>query len=186
MTVAKRSEPKPAPTPIDDPATAVLRRRAELLAQPLADAHVEPGTPVLTFSRGGRMAIDVERVREVSPLRKVEPLPEQPPFVAGLVAWRGRPVVAIDPAAVLGMAAEDHPTHQIVLGLSRGDVALLANDIRGVVAMRRDSLDPAPDGPSGLERFARGFHESIGLLLDADRIEASLLDLSDQSQEVRP
>lgn len=186
MTVAKRANAKPLAPPLEEEVTAILRRRAALLAQPLRDAAVEMGTSVLTFSRGGRLAVDAERVREVSPVRTVEPLPDQPAFVAGLVAWRGRPVLAIDPAALLAKAVSDRPAYQIVLGLQRGDVALLADDIRGVAGMLGDALDPAPAGPTGLEGFAAGYSEAIGLLIDADLLEASLLELSAQSQEVRP
>jgi chemotaxis signal transduction protein len=170
----------------DEATAATLRRRAELLAQPITAALPETGTiRVLTFSRGGRLAVDVEAVREVAPLPKVEPLPGQPLFLAGLVAWRGRPIIAIEPAALLGINPTAEATHLIVLGGAHGEVALLADDVQGVVSVRRDDLGQPSTGPVGLDRLAAGYHQTIGLLLDAGLLEASLLEFS-QPKEVRP
>jgi chemotaxis signal transduction protein len=172
--------------PVDEATAATLRHRAELLAKPIAEVVLETGiVRVFTFRRGGRLAVDVEAVREVAQLSKVEPLPDQPLFVAGLVAWRGRPIIAIEPAALLGINPTAEATHQIVLGGEHGEVALLADNVQGVVNVRRDDLGPPPAGPSGLDRLAAGYHQSIGLLIDAGLLEASLLD-SSQPKEVRP
>jgi chemotaxis signal transduction protein len=172
--------------PVDEVTAAILRRRAELLAQPITALVTETGTfRVLMFNRGGRLAVDVEAVREVAPLPKVEPLPGQPLFVAGLVAWRGRPIIAIDPAALIGINPTAEARHQIVLVGAHGEMALLADDVRGVVGVRRDDLGRPPAGSAGLDRLAAGYHQTIGLLLDAGLLEASLLE-SSQPKEVRP
>ena len=69
--------------------------------------------------------------------------------------------------------------------LDRGEAALLADDVRGVVGIRAEDLAPTPAGSAGLDRFAAGYHESIGLLIDAGLLEASLIDQSVQPKEVR-
>jgi chemotaxis signal transduction protein len=161
----------------------VLRRRAEVLARPLPPDEPAGRIRVLTFRRSGRLAVDVERVREVALLTRIEGLPDSPPFVAGLVAWRGRPILALDPAGWMAIPAEAKGSHIVVISLPTGEVAVIADDVMGVVAS--DAVQPGgvPSQPVAVDRFAIAYHEPIGLLLDPGRMEATLLDRSTQPWE---
>lgn len=60
---------------------------------------------LLVFEAGGQTyGLDARRVVQVAPYPACTPLPHAPPYVAGLVTWRGSTLPVIDLSALLGGA----------------------------------------------------------------------------------
>jgi chemotaxis signal transduction protein len=159
---------------VDEATHDILRQRAEQLARPIQT------TPTLDrrlvrFQRTAQFALPVEVVRDVRPLTAMEAIPHGPRWIVGLVAWRGGPVPAIDLAEVFETAAND-PARQIVIAASpRGDIALVADDVAGVVACDSNSVQAIPRGvPEHAARLVTGYLPSIGLFLDVDALVEGL------------
>jgi purine-binding chemotaxis protein CheW len=168
----------------DEMTRTILRQRAERLARPIPPT---PGSDVrlLEVRRAAQFAIPVEAVRDVRPLGRLEPLPNSPAWVAGLVAWRGAPIPAIDLAAVLGTASAPapaaptsvEPLQIVVCGSARGDVALVVDEVRGIIDTPADSIGAIPRGaPSNAGRFALGFVPAVGLVVSVDSLVEGLAD----------
>jgi len=71
----------------------------------------------LLFQLGdARYALEASRVVEVVPLLALKPLPQAPRGVAGIFNYRGRPVPAVDLAALtLGRPAREHFSTRIII-----------------------------------------------------------------------
>jgi chemotaxis-related protein WspB len=71
----------------------------------------------LLFQLGdARYALEASRVVEVVPLLALKPLPQAPRGVAGIFNYRGRPVPAVDLAALtLGRPASEHFSTRIII-----------------------------------------------------------------------
>ena len=71
----------------------------------------------LLFQLGdARYALEASRVVEVVPLLALKPLPQAPRGVAGIFNYRGRPVPAVDLAALtLGRPAREHFSTRIIV-----------------------------------------------------------------------
>ncbi len=101
----------------------------------------------LLFSLGReRYALEARRVLEVLSLMRLEPLPQAPRGVVGMIRYRGRPVPAVDLSELkLGYPAARRPGSRIVLTHCPDPTA---NDLVGLVTEGPLELSPYADGGS--------------------------------------
>jgi purine-binding chemotaxis protein CheW len=130
---------------------AILEERAKLLARvPPRDADETGRIELLLFAWAGeRFAIETKFVREVSRLGHVTALPGAPSFFVGLTNLRGEMLAVLDLRSTFGMStptsdASVPSSPLIVLGGSRPEFGLIADEVAGVEPIHVNDLSNAP------------------------------------------
>ena len=123
-------------------------------------------------------ALAVQQVVEVLRMVALQPLPEAPPYIAGVLNLRGNGIVVMDLRKRLGLPAKapDLQT-QIVIVDSRGEpLGLIADEVIDIITLPRTALKPAEElsGVSSL-LFAGLVHaeDRLILVLDLDRFNGA-------------
>jgi chemotaxis signal transduction protein len=95
--------PEPPPTEAE---VALLRNRAAELAHGSAELEPEEeGLIAAMFSVGEELyAIPLEHLRAAIPLTTVTPVPLAPPYIIGIVRFRGQAVTVLSFAAIFGVS----------------------------------------------------------------------------------
>lgn len=116
--------------------------------------------------------IEVPKVQEVIPYRKMTRVPLAPPVVRGLINLRGDIVSAIDlrRRLELGAGPPDALPMNVVVHAGDGVVSLLVDRISDVVEMRAEDFEPPPETLKGIARdLIKGTYKlSDRLLLELD------------------
>ncbi|HEY1331025.1 MAG TPA: chemotaxis protein CheW, partial [Actinomycetota bacterium] len=146
-----------------------------------ASAHIESSrrpdavTRRLVVVRLDReYALPAEHVLEVVRMVAVTPLPEAPPWLAGVINLRGRVVPLIDLRIRLGLPPVEHGLTTAILILQAGGtiVGLIADVVTEMLEVGTDAIEP-PGELAGLNspvsELARAGDRLI-LILDAARL----------------
>lgn len=127
---------------------AILRERAQKLAQPIASAIATQQLDLLEFILAEEhYGIAADYVREVFPLADFTPVPCTPAFVLGIVNLRGEMISLIDIRRYFGLA----PTgitdlnKVIVVEGHRLTFGIVVDDIAGVSSLTLSELLPATE-----------------------------------------
>lgn len=123
-------------------------------------AVVDPGAPHVLFSVAGRnLAVPASSCKGVFRESRFTRVPGVPPWVLGVVAFRGEVVFLTDPARLLRLGRDPAPSApEYVLMLARGDekVGLWVDRVVDVVPMTAprppDEATPWEGCPEGLLR----------------------------------
>jgi len=112
-------------------------------------------------------ALEVRRVVEVLKRQKVRVIPEMPEFLAGVVDLRGRTVPVVDLRKRFHLAPGDRTRDRvIVLRKKREQIGLVVDDVREVIEMDPERLDPAPALLHGIgSRYLRGIGRVDGRMI---------------------
>jgi purine-binding chemotaxis protein CheW len=152
-------------------ARLVLEERARMLARvpPVAPVAGE-ALQVVVFSLGEeRYALETHSVREVVRLRDHAVLPGAPAFVFGVLNLRGEVLSVLDLRPFFGVpqrGATDR-SRVLVLGASRTEFGLLADDVHEVLSVRLQDVLEAPPTVSGAGReYLRGVTPQALIVLD--------------------
>lgn len=121
----------------------------------------------------GRYAIEARRVAEVLPLLPVQPLPQAPQEVAGVLNYRGAPLPVIDLSrAALGRPSQERLSTRILVvncadGRRVGFIAERANE-----TLQREPQDFAPSGVKTAEYLGPVTQDGRGFVqwLDPDKL----------------
>lgn len=135
----------------------------------------------LCFTLAGTdYAVGILQVKEILQYETITRVPGVPPSVRGVINLRGSVVPVIDLGLKFGLG-ETAPTKrtcilivEVVLGGDRSVVGVLADQVREVLELGPDEIEPAPafgtrvkvDFLKGMGKVGKGF----ALLLDLDRI----------------
>lgn len=103
----------------------------------------ERATGVLVGLGGARYAVDLAAVAEVVVVPPVTRVPAAPPWLAGVVNWRGRILAVVDLRSLVGAAQAPAPSSARLVVLSAGDVeaGLLVDEVVGLLDT---GADPVP------------------------------------------
>ena len=124
-------------------------------------------------------AIDVMKVFEVLKSTDVRSVPKAPDFVEGIVGVRDSviPVIDMRKRFSLPERASGDAGRMLIVATEDSKVALVVDDVPGVVELPLDSISPAPDFFRGLAgRYLEGIAkdgERIMILLNLDEILSS-------------
>lgn len=128
-------------------------------------------------------ALPVEDVIEVVRMVAVTPLPEAPPWICGVINFRGRIIPVVDLRTRLGMPPRepDLSTPIIIVGRSEAAAGLVADGAREVLALASAAVE-APHRHSSSAPAVSGMvreGDRLILLLDTQRLcdEAAHLPL---------
>lgn len=142
-------------------------------------------TQYLTFALADEeYAIEILRVREILVYAPLTRVPRAPVFVAGVMNLRGSVVPVVDLRIKLGLPATvvTGTTCVVIVDISSqgasATVGLLADDVRQVMELAADDVEPAPSFGTKIDlAFLRGMGDlgdRFALILDIDRLLTSL------------
>lgn len=132
---------------------------------------------ILFRLRGESFLLDIMGVRQILPFEGATAVPAGPSFLEGLISFRGNPVPVVDLAVRLFPGSERPAgARPVVLLVTTdiGEVGLKVDEIRKIVAVDLDSIQPTPSIVRGLAgRLFFGVVESgedLFLLIDLESI----------------
>jgi purine-binding chemotaxis protein CheW len=154
---AETSIPEELPPPQTPPPGAA----PAATAAPPADAP-QPATgerPLIFDLASEKYAIPIHDIAQIIDLPPFTPVPNGPPFLAGIFSLRGRIVSVIDAAIRLGLDRSPPGTSKVVvLDLGSDHLGLLVDRIDQVVEVNLAALEPAPEG---FKPLAQDFVEGV-------------------------
>ena len=160
-----------------DPAVLAekLAKRAQILRG--RTQQIEPeGIPLvfLAFSKGReRFGLPIDDVLEVQALDQFTPVPRTPPFIPGVIHWRGAILSLLDLGKLFGLPesgiADVHAC--IVVEAAGQRVALVAGDIDDICSVPRNQVRPVPELPGDIPaEWVLGVHDDNRMILRMDLI----------------
>ncbi len=131
--------------------------------------------------------LDIMGVRQILRFEGAMPVPRGPSFLEGLITFRGSPIPLVDLASRLFPGsvrpAEARPVVMVVT-TDTGEVGLKVDEIRRILGVELDSIQPPPDLVRGMAgRLFFGVVESgegLYLLIDLQSILSA-----EEKQELR-
>jgi purine-binding chemotaxis protein CheW len=92
-------------------------------------------------------ALPIHGVQEILAYRKPTPLPQEAPYLEGMIELRGKVIPVFDLRKRLRMneIANDSRTRIVVLRIKKKTIGLIVDSVQRVVTFRPENLQPAPD-----------------------------------------
>ena len=160
----------------NDPAALALKlaNRAKLLRGRLTSKVEQPTTPFLTFSSGHeRFGVLIGDVVEIQALDHYSPVPKTPPFIVGVIPWRGSILTLIDLGRLFGIPESGLADFQvcIIVEAAGRRIAIVAREVEDILGIPTDQVKPAPDLPGQAPaEWVAGVHDGNRLLLCLERM----------------
>jgi two-component system chemotaxis sensor kinase CheA len=152
------------------------RRGGQERDKAMADTQPTIETFVLFELVGATYGLPSRLVRRMDMVEQITPVPNAPPYVAGVVFSRGQVVPAIDLRARFGFEKIPYTlrTRLIVANFGERTIGLIADTAREFVKIASDAIQPPPEAIAGLsgayiEGIAR-IGERLIVLLDLDQV----------------
>lgn len=123
------------------------------------DDDAAPIDGVILRFAGARYAVDMASVAEVVPVPVLTRIPGGPPWLSGVVNWRGRVLPVIDLRPLVGAALSPLPTSARLVVLAEGDieVGVVADMVPGLLECHPRDLEPIPGTiATGIAPLVRG------------------------------
>lgn len=167
--------PVQAPEMTPQEKRAILRARAQLLAQELpGDAGDQEYLEIIEFLLGAETyGIESVFVREAYPLKDFTSLPGLPSFVLGIVNVRGQILSVVNLKKFFGLPEKGlgQLNKLIILRNERMEFAILADEILGARTLAVDAIQASPSTLSGIgATYLRGVTVERVIILDAEKI----------------
>ncbi|MEO8494974.1 MAG: chemotaxis protein CheW [Planctomycetota bacterium] len=137
---------------------------------------------VLAFKKGNqRYGIPASDVIEVQAMEQFCPVPGTPPFISGVIHWRGDVLSLLDLGKLFGIPESGLADIHVCLIIETAGrrVAVVALEIEEIFAIPRSEIKPTPDLPGNLPaEWVLGVHDNNRLMLRMDQIlqDARLVD----------
>lgn len=157
----------------EDSNTAILKKRADILARPLQQTdHKDQGLSLLTFTLGPEScAIETKYVTDVVSTSELTPLPSVPAFVVGILSVQGRIWSVIDIRDFFSIPKQgisDHP-RAILVETPTLRFGIMADSKLDIV--RVSSLTPPPEVNERIPRnFIKGTLEHTTVVFDLETL----------------
>jgi purine-binding chemotaxis protein CheW len=145
-------------------------------------ASEDAGAVLLVFRVEGREhALPVKDVVEVLRMVAATPLPEAPPWVGGVINFRGRVIPLIDVRSRLGAPRREPDLSTPIIVVETNEVAagLVVDEVVEVLALRSEAVDPpgrvTASAPAVAGVARQG--DRLILVLDGERLCDGSVDL---------
>lgn len=150
------------------------------------EEDVRPIDGVILRFAGARYAVDMDHVAEVVPVPVLTRVPGSPPWLSGVVNWRGRVLPVVDLRPLVGAPLSPLPSSArlVVLGEDDVEVGLVADMVPGLLRCERGDIEALPATiASGIAPLLQGVVDVEGpvALLTTDAV----LRLRDQLPAAR-
>jgi len=167
--VSKESAPTAAPQAPPSGATAEEEEREER------------GEEVVVELMGFRVAgeeygVDIMRIKEITPVFELTPIPRAPAYIRGILSLRGNILPVFDLKRRLGLPEGEASPKARIIVLKNDDeqVGILVDAITSAARIPAASLEPPPPVLRGVEAdFVSGvgrFQNRMIVILDIDRV----------------
>jgi purine-binding chemotaxis protein CheW len=162
-------------SPSEEERRAILKERARELARENESAGAaKESIDLIEFRLASEIyAIEYDFVREVHPLKDFTPMPGTPPYVLGIVNLRGQILSVVDLRVFFNLRARGlgDLNKVIVIRGDRMEFGILADDVMGVRAVPRISIQPPLPTLTGIgAEYLIGITDSGMIILDANTI----------------
>ena len=152
-----------------------LKTRAEALAKKEKKAHEgETYLEVVEFMLAHeRYALELTYIREVHPLKEFTPLPGTPPFVLGIINFRGEIISIIDLKKIFELPDQGLTDLNRVIILNSGEMefGILADTILGVNTIPTGTIQPTLPTLTGVRaEYLKGITGDRVVVLDGGKI----------------
>jgi purine-binding chemotaxis protein CheW len=156
----------------------ILRQRSrELASDNRSTVQEEEMLSVVEFDLAGeRYAVELMRVREVSLLKELTPVPCTPPFVLGIINLRGEIRTVIDLKRFFELPSKGiSELNKIIMLHADGmELGILADSITGVRTVPVSQLQPSLPTLTGVRAdYLRGVTHDRLVVLDAAKLLSS-------------
>ncbi len=154
-----------------DPAALALKlaNRAKLLRGRLATKAEQPATAFLTFNSGHeRFGVLIGDVVEIQTLDHYSPVPKTPPFIVGVIPWRGAILTLIDLGRLFGIPESGIADYHvcIIVEAAGKRIAIVAREVEDILGIPADQIKSTPDLPGHAPaEWVAGVHDGNRLLL---------------------
>ncbi len=154
-----------------DPAALALKlaNRAKLLRGRVVAKSEQPAAAFLTFSSGHeRFGVPIGDVVEIQALDHYSPVPKTPPFIVGVIPWRGAILTLIDLGRLFGVPEAGIADYHvcIIVEAAGTRIAIVAREVENILGIPADYVKPAPDLPGHAPaEWVIGVHDGNRLLL---------------------
>ena len=143
--------------------------------KPQAGVTAQENLSLCWLTVDGRLfGIDTRQIREVLGPKKVQAVPLAPAFLAGVLAYRGEVLTAVDLRCLLGLPPNQEQGRLLVLDGEGSPFGLLVDWVGGVVEVEAKTLVANPTtldmNSKALFRGAYRVPEGLLVQLDADRL----------------
>lgn len=168
-----------------DPARLAKRlsARAKQLRGRMTTAEpAEAPLVFLAFNKGSqRYGIPVDDVIEVQALDYFSPVPRTPPFISGVIHWRGDVLALLDIGRLFGIPESGLADVHVCLIVEGGGhrVALVVTEIEEIYAVPKSEIKTAPELPGNIPQdWILGVHDNNRMILKLPLIlqDARLVD----------
>jgi purine-binding chemotaxis protein CheW len=159
-----------------DPAAlaAKLAHRAKLLRSRQSTTPEQASTAYLAFNSGReRFGVPVNDVVEILALDHYSPVPRTPPFVVGVIQWRGAILTVLDLGRLLDIPESGLADYHvcIIVEAAGTRVALVAREVEEIFSIPLDQIKPVPEQPGHASpEWVTGVHDGTRLLLSPELI----------------
>ena len=154
--------------------------------EPSTDGETARHTLVVFELDGREFALPIGDIAEILQMVLVTPVPEVPPWVAGVVNLRGRVIPIVDLRTRLGMQTKPPELNTPILIAEQGTrkLGLIADAVRDVVSLDDAALEPpaelgTDDGHEDAVTSVAQTGERLILVLDLERVTADAAPLAE-------
>ncbi len=123
----------------------------ESAPHPQDSGHAENATEqrmdLMGFCLGNEeYAVDIMRIREITPLLEMTPIPRAPGYIAGVVSLRGNITPIFDPKKKIGLPQTERTDRARIIVLNRDEeqIGILVDAITGAASVAVDGMEPPP------------------------------------------
>ncbi len=112
-----------------------------------AEKAVEQRIDLMGFRLGNEeYAVDIMRIREITPVLEMTPIPRAPGYISGVVSLRGNITPIFDPKRKIGLPQTERTDRSRIIVLNRDEeqVGILVDAITGAASVALGGMEPPP------------------------------------------
>ncbi len=122
-------------------------------------------------------AVNISKVREISPMVDIRKVPKSPPFVEGVINLRGGIVPVIDLRKRFDLAVNENrmSTKILIVELNRNQVGMIVDNVSEVMRFYQDEIEKTPPMFSSSidSQYIQGvakLNDKLIILLDVEKL----------------